>query len=56
MQNPRPLPDSTLQQPPPIAAQLPLGWLARRWRRWLDLCQRAEQRISENFRVPPGGG
>ncbi|MEJ5125306.1 hypothetical protein WH367_04555 [Comamonas sp. MYb21] len=55
MQNPRPLPDS-LPHPSPPVAKLPLGWLAQRWHGWLDLCQRAERHISENFRVPPGGG
>jgi len=55
MQNPRPLPEP-LPHPSPLAAPLPRSWLARRWHGWLNLCQRAERRISENFRVPPGGG
>ncbi|MGE8448798.1 MAG: hypothetical protein ACN6O1_21520 [Comamonas sp.] len=55
MQNPRPLPEP-LPHPPPLAAPLPRSWLARRWHGWLNLCQRAERRISENFQVPPGGG
>lgn len=49
MQNPQPIDEST-GHPPTV------GWLTQRWRWLLDLCQRAERRITENFRVPPGGG
>ena len=40
--------DSAQQAPHPVVRRL--------WLRWLDALERAEQRITENFRVPPGGG
>lgn len=38
---------------PPVRRRKGPGvWLQR----WLEACARAERRITEGFRVPPGGG